>query len=181
MPLRKEKKEWRSEEEKERRRANYEVENEKNAYNSALKRCQEMVEVKLEKERKNYPKPNELSEEVTNCALVKAIDDGKLNFLKGFRMKDKASFVPLFFSSVNPHVLGIRLGLQRYGEELNDVDEDYHNDKMELIEATNNFNSKFISSIQCQVRRLGGGVYVVQASWSTEDHGSVRRVSLGGR
>jgi hypothetical protein len=33
----------------------------------------------------------------------------------------------------------------------------------------------------CQVRRLGGGVYVVQASWSIEDHGSVRRVSLGGR
>jgi hypothetical protein len=33
----------------------------------------------------------------------------------------------------------------------------------------------------CQVRRLGGGVYVVQASWSMEDHGSVRRVSLGGR
>jgi hypothetical protein len=33
----------------------------------------------------------------------------------------------------------------------------------------------------CQVWRLGGGVYVVQASWSMEDHGSVRRVSLGGR
>jgi hypothetical protein len=32
----------------------------------------------------------------------------------------------------------------------------------------------------CQVRRLGGGVYVVHASWSMEDHGSVRRVSLGG-
>jgi hypothetical protein len=34
---------------------------------------------------------------------------------------------------------------------------------------------------RCQVRRLGGGVYVVQAPWSMEDHGSVRRVSLGGR
>jgi hypothetical protein len=33
----------------------------------------------------------------------------------------------------------------------------------------------------CLVRRLGGGVYVVQASWSMEDHGSVRRVSLGGK
>jgi hypothetical protein len=33
----------------------------------------------------------------------------------------------------------------------------------------------------CEVWRLGGGVYVVQASWSMEDHGSVRRVSLGGR
>jgi hypothetical protein len=33
----------------------------------------------------------------------------------------------------------------------------------------------------CQVRHLGGSVYVVQASWSMEDHGSVRRVSLGGR
>jgi oligoribonuclease (3'-5' exoribonuclease) len=33
----------------------------------------------------------------------------------------------------------------------------------------------------CQVRCLGGGVYVVQASWNMEDHGSVRRVSLGGR
>jgi UDP-3-O-[3-hydroxymyristoyl] glucosamine N-acyltransferase len=32
-----------------------------------------------------------------------------------------------------------------------------------------------------QVRRLGRGVYIVQASWSMEDHGSVRRVSLGGR
>jgi hypothetical protein len=32
-----------------------------------------------------------------------------------------------------------------------------------------------------QVQRLGGGVYVIQASWSMEDHGSVRRVSLGGR
>jgi hypothetical protein len=33
----------------------------------------------------------------------------------------------------------------------------------------------------CQVRRLGRGVYVVQASRSMEDYGSVRRVSLGGR
>jgi hypothetical protein len=33
----------------------------------------------------------------------------------------------------------------------------------------------------CQVQRLGGGVYVVQASWSMEDHGNLRRVSLGGR
>jgi hypothetical protein len=33
----------------------------------------------------------------------------------------------------------------------------------------------------CQVRCLGGCVYVVQASWSMKDHGSVRRVSLGGR
>jgi hypothetical protein len=33
----------------------------------------------------------------------------------------------------------------------------------------------------CQIRRLGGGVYVVQASWSMEDNGSIRRVSLGGR
>jgi hypothetical protein len=33
----------------------------------------------------------------------------------------------------------------------------------------------------CQVRRLGGGVYVVQASWSMEDHGSVRRISLGSK
>jgi hypothetical protein len=33
----------------------------------------------------------------------------------------------------------------------------------------------------CQVWRLGGGVNVVQASWSMEDHGSIKRVSLGGR
>jgi hypothetical protein len=33
----------------------------------------------------------------------------------------------------------------------------------------------------CQVQRLRGGVYVVQASCSMEDHGSVRRVSLSGR
>jgi hypothetical protein len=33
----------------------------------------------------------------------------------------------------------------------------------------------------CQVQRLRGGVYVVQGSWSMEDHGSVRKVSLGGR
>jgi hypothetical protein len=32
-----------------------------------------------------------------------------------------------------------------------------------------------------QVWYLGGGVYVVQASWSMEDPGSIRRVSLGGR
>jgi hypothetical protein len=31
--------------------------------------------------------------------------------------------------------------------------------------------------IQCQVRRLGGGVYVVQASWSMEDHGSVEELA----
>jgi hypothetical protein len=44
--------------------------------------------------------------------------------------------------------------------------------------------SKLLEKIKhlfCQVRRLGGGVYVIQASWSMEDHGSVRRVSLGGR
>jgi hypothetical protein len=33
----------------------------------------------------------------------------------------------------------------------------------------------------CQVWRLGGGVYVIQASWSMEDHGNIRRVSLGGK
>jgi hypothetical protein len=33
----------------------------------------------------------------------------------------------------------------------------------------------------CQVQRLGRGVYVIQASWSMEDHESIRRVSLGGR
>jgi hypothetical protein len=33
----------------------------------------------------------------------------------------------------------------------------------------------------CQVRCLGGGVYVVQASWSMEGQRSVRRISLGGR
>jgi hypothetical protein len=38
-----------------------------------------------------------------------------------------------------------------------------------------------LGKVLCRVRRLGGGVYVVQASWSMEDHGSVRRVSLGGR
>jgi hypothetical protein len=26
-----------------------------------------------------------------------------------------------------------------------------------------------------------GGIYVIQASWSMKDHGSVRKVSLGGR
>jgi hypothetical protein len=29
----------------------------------------------------------------------------------------------------------------------------------------------------CQVRRLGGGVYVVQALWSMEDHGSVEELA----
>jgi hypothetical protein len=43
-----------------------------------------------------------------------------------------------------------------------------------------NKNIKFLY-MTCQVRRLGGGVYVVQASWNMEDHGSIRRVSLGGR
>jgi hypothetical protein len=39
----------------------------------------------------------------------------------------------------------------------------------------------FIPGAGFQVWRLGRGVYVVHASWSMEDHGSVRRVSLGGR
>jgi hypothetical protein len=38
-----------------------------------------------------------------------------------------------------------------------------------------------LAPINYQVRCFGEGVYVVQASWSMEDHGSVRRVSLGGR
>jgi hypothetical protein len=29
----------------------------------------------------------------------------------------------------------------------------------------------------CQVRHLEGGVYVVQASWSMEDHGSVEELA----
>jgi hypothetical protein len=33
------------------------------------------------------------------------------------------------------------------------------------------------SRVPCQVRRLGGGVYVVQASWSMEDHGSVEELA----
>jgi hypothetical protein len=33
----------------------------------------------------------------------------------------------------------------------------------------------------CQVWRLGGGVYVVPAPWSMEEHRSIRRISLSGR
>lgn len=57
-----------------------------------------MVEVKLEKERKNYPKLDELDEEGGNCALVKAIEDGELDFLKGHQMKYKTFFVLLLLS-----------------------------------------------------------------------------------
>jgi hypothetical protein len=58
--------------------------------------------------------------------------------------------------------------------------------KSEIRDGTRNPTMK-IPSLQVNVIKellglaLGGGVYVVQASWSMEDHGSVRRVSLGGR
>jgi hypothetical protein len=47
--------------------------------------------------------------------------------------------------------------------------------------STMSFLHDVLVHYSCQVRGLGGGVYVVQASWSMEDHGSIRRVSLGGR
>lgn len=143
MAPRKRKRDWRSKEEKERRKVNCEVENEKSAYREAMKRCEKMVDVKIEREKIKYPKPSDMSEEVKNCLLVKAMDDGYLNFLRGIRIKDKSSLLPIILSFGDPLVLGIRLGLKKYREDLDKEVTEERKMEIEVAEFSTHFTSKF--------------------------------------
>ena len=102
------KKEWRIEEENERRKDNHLAENERNSHNQALKRANDIVMVILESERVKYPMPTELTEGIKYCALVTAIEDGRLDFSKHYRVQNKAFLVNLFFKYTDPHVRAIR-------------------------------------------------------------------------
>jgi hypothetical protein len=75
------KKEWRTEDEKERMKENHLAKNKRNSHNQALKRANDIVMAKLESERMKYPRPTELAEGVKHCALVTAMEDGRLDFL----------------------------------------------------------------------------------------------------
>ena len=101
------KKEWRTEEEKETRRENHLSENERNSHNQALKRANDRVMAKLQSERVKYPRPTELDDGVKHCALVTAMEDGRLDILKHYRMKNKAFLVNLLFEYTDPHVRAI--------------------------------------------------------------------------
>ena len=112
------KKEWRTEEEKERRRENHLVENERNFHNQALKRANDTVMAKLESERVKYPRPTKLTEGVKYCALVTAMKDGRLDFLKHYCIKNKGFLVNLLFEYTDPHVRAIQDVLNVYGDDL---------------------------------------------------------------
>ena len=116
------KKQWRTEEEKEKRRENHLAENEKNSHNQALKRANDKVMAKLQSERVKYPKPTKLADGVKHCVLVIAMEDGRLDFLKHYRMKNKAFLVNLLFEYTDPHVKAIRDVLSAYGDLTGDED-----------------------------------------------------------
>ncbi len=119
------KKEWRTEEDKERRREKHVAENVRNSHNQALKRATANVEAKLESERVKYPRPTELTEEVKYNALVTAMEDGRLNFFKQYRMKNKACLVNILFEYTDPHVKAIRDALSVYDNDLTGDEEGY--------------------------------------------------------
>lgn len=103
-----------------------------------------MVEMKLERERKKFPKRDELSEKVENSTLVKAMDDGKLGFLRDYCMKDKTLFVLLLLNLTNSTKTGLALSLEKCREELDKKDKKkYDKERMALIDATFFLTSKF--------------------------------------
>ena len=91
------KKEWRTEEENERKRENHLMENERNSHNQALKRANDVVMAKLESEHVKYPRPAKLLEGVKYCGLVTAMEDGRFDFLKYYRIKNKNFLVNKLF------------------------------------------------------------------------------------
>ena len=119
------KKEWRTEEEKERRRENHLAENERNSYNQALKRTNNIVMVKLESEHVKYPRPTKLDEGVKHCVLVTVMEDERLDFLKHYHMKNKAFLMNLLFEHTDPHVRAIRDVLNVYDDDLTSDEDEY--------------------------------------------------------
>jgi hypothetical protein len=90
----------------------------RNSHNQALKRANDRVMAKLQSEHVKNPRPMELDDGVKHCALVTAMKDGRLDFLKHYRMKNKAFLVNLLFEYTDPHVRAIRDVLSVYGDDL---------------------------------------------------------------
>ena len=80
---------------------------------------------KLESERVKYPRPTELSYEVKYCALVTAMEDGRLDFLKHYHIKNNGFLVNLLFEYTDPYVRAIRDVLSVYGDGLTDNEDGY--------------------------------------------------------
>ncbi len=137
------KKEWRTEEEKERRRENHLAENERNSHNQALKRANDTVMAKLQSERVKYPRPTELDDGVKHCALVTAMEDGRLDFLKHYRMKNKAFLVNLLFEYTDPHVRAIRDVLSVYGDDLTGDEDGFDEIQTSLNDCEDGFLGEF--------------------------------------
>ena len=100
-------------ERKKKRRENHLAENERNSHNQALKRANDKVMAKLRSERVKYSKPTKLDEGVKHCVLVTVMEDVRLDFLKHYRMKNKAFLVNLLFEYTDPHVKCLHIHLHR--------------------------------------------------------------------
>ena len=137
------KNEWRIEEEKEKRRKNHLADNERNSHNQALKRANNTVMAKMPSERVKYPMPTNLDEGVKHCALVNAMEDGRLDFSKHYRMKNKALLVNLLFEYTDPHVKAVRDVLSVYGEDLTGDEDGYDEIQTSLNDCEWGFQSEF--------------------------------------
>jgi hypothetical protein len=90
-----------------------------------LKIANDTVMAKLESERVKYPRPIELAEGVKHCALVTAMEDGRLDFLKHYRMKNKVFLINLLFEYTDPHVRAIQDLLSIYSDDVTGNEDGY--------------------------------------------------------
>ena len=122
---------------------NHLAENERNSHNQALKRANDRVMAKLKSERVKYPRPIELDEGVKHCALVTAMEDGRLDFLKHYRMKNKAFLVNLLFEYTDPNVKAIRDVLSIYSDDLTGDEDGYDKIQTSLNDCEWGFLGEF--------------------------------------
>ena len=88
---------------------------------------------KLKSERVKYPRPTELIQIIKYCALVTVIEDGRLDFLKHYRIKNKVFFCESTLPIHRAHVIAIRDVFSIYGDHLT-------NDEDGFDEIQNNMN-----------------------------------------
>ena len=84
-----------------------------------------MVMVKLKNEHLKYLRPAELTKRIRYYILVTAMEDGRLDFLKYYRIKNKVFFVNLLFKYIDPHGRVIRDVLSVYGDNLTGDEDGY--------------------------------------------------------
>jgi hypothetical protein len=72
------------------------------------------------------------------------MEDGRLDFLKHYRMKNKSFLVNLLFKYTDPHVRAIRDVLSVYGDDLTDDEDEYDEIQTSLNDCEWGFLGEFL-------------------------------------